>query len=462
MLDSNMSATEIGKLVNTHKIKAVEVVKFYEERIEKYNPSFNAFTYTHFDEAFKRAEEIDKMIENMEYVGPFAGVPFALKDFLSSKIGWTNSHGGVKSLITEDKEDSEFCKAMTKLGGIAIGKTNAPSFGFSALTYNKMYGITKNPFDINRNSGGSSGGSASAVGGGLVPIAEGGDGGGSIRIPSSWCNCVGYKPSVGRVPSVCRPDAWTATHPYCFNSGICKTVEDVITLFNEMSKYNPRDPLSVPIDNKGKSDIDTKCIKIGYTMDWNCFKNIENDIVNAFQESICKLKDMGIHLIQVEPKIKTNIKEILDMWYLSISIDTSYDIEELKKHGINLYEREEELPDHFIEWQKRAYSFNIEDYKRFHHIRTELLDVHEDLFEEVDFIVSPVTTILPPYNDEVEKMDKIDFAMTPFQNFTGHPACSLPISKNKNNLPIGLQIVGKKYCDENLLSLMSFIFKNNK
>ena len=113
-----------------------------------------------------------------------------------------------------------FYAAARSLGAIAIGKTNAPAFGFSGACQNKMYGPTNNPFDLQRTSGGSSGGSAAAVAAGLVLLAEGGDAGGSIRIPSSWCNLFGFKPSIGTVPSYCRPDGWSATHPYCFNGSL--------------------------------------------------------------------------------------------------------------------------------------------------------------------------------------------------------------------------------------------------
>ena len=159
----NLSGLEIGKWVNCKMISPTDVIQYFKDRVEKRNPSINAFTYTKFDEAFKAAKELEKRIESGEYVGPFAGVPVAFKDFLPSKKGWQNSHGGVKSLIRVDDADSEFCKAAEKLGAIPIGKTNAPAFGFSGACQNKLYGATRNPFNIDYTSGGSSGGTAAAV-----------------------------------------------------------------------------------------------------------------------------------------------------------------------------------------------------------------------------------------------------------------------------------------------------------
>ncbi|MBQ4459815.1 MAG: amidase, partial [Clostridia bacterium] len=240
-----LSAAEIGREVNAGHISPTEVVRFFEERIEAHNKDLNAFVYTKFEYAEDAAKQLEERLARGEDVGPFAGVPFALKDFLPSKKGWTHSHGGVKSLIREDPVDSEFTKAMEAAGGIALGKTNAPAYGFRGTTDNKLYGPTRNPFDLRYNAGGSSGGSAAAVAGGLVPIAEGGDAGGSIRIPAAWCNLFGFKASVGTIPSVCRPDAWSATHPYCFNGGLTRTVEDAAILLSYMGHYDPLDPLSL-------------------------------------------------------------------------------------------------------------------------------------------------------------------------------------------------------------------------
>ena len=210
-----LSAVQLGALVNNRQISPVEVMTYFQDRIEKRNPSINALVYTKFDEALAVAKNQEARIARGENLGPLAGVPIALKDFLPSKKGWTASHGGVRSFITVDEYDSVFCAACERLGAIAVGKTNAPSFGFSGCCDNPMYGPTSTPWKVGYNSGGSSGGSASAVADGLVGIAEGGDAGGSIRIPSAWCGCFGFKPSAGLVPSVCRPDAWAATHPYC-------------------------------------------------------------------------------------------------------------------------------------------------------------------------------------------------------------------------------------------------------
>ncbi|MCR5275534.1 MAG: hypothetical protein K6E26_09270, partial [Clostridiales bacterium] len=158
-----LSGVELGKEVRSGHITPTEVIRYFQARIEKRNPSLNAFTYTKFDDAFSDAKALEEKLLHHEEVGPLAGVPVGLKDFLPSKKGWTNSHGGVKSLIREDPEDSMFYIAAREAGAIAVGKTNAPAFAMRGTCDNYLYGPTRNPFDTKFNSGGSSGGSAAAV-----------------------------------------------------------------------------------------------------------------------------------------------------------------------------------------------------------------------------------------------------------------------------------------------------------
>lgn len=255
-----LSAWEIGELVNNREITPTEVVTYFLERIERLNKHVNAFVYVKPEYALSKAKELEKRLDKGEYLGEFAGVPFGLKDFLPDKKGWTSSRGGVKCLVSEDEYNSVFCAAMEAAGGIAIGKTNAPAYGFRGTTDNLMYGPTSTPFNLKYNAGGSSGGSAAAVASGLVPIAEGGDAGGSIRIPASFCNLFGFKAGIGVIPSVCRPDAWSATHPLCCNGGLAKSVKDAAILLNYMNYEARRDPYSLPKTHNFIKETEDFCI----------------------------------------------------------------------------------------------------------------------------------------------------------------------------------------------------------
>lgn len=470
---NELSGAELGRLVNSHEISPVEIIDNTEESINQINESINAFVYTRFDEARDRANQLENRLMKNEDVGPFAGVPAALKDFLPSKKGWTASHGGVRCLKTVDDEDSQFCKAIEQLGGVVVGKTNAPSFGFRGLTDNYMYGPTSTPFKIGYNSGGSSGGSAAAVAAGLVPFAEGGDAGGSIRVPSAWCGVFGFKPSAGIVPSVCRPDAWTATHPYCCGGPITRTVEDAAIILETMMDFDPKDPISVPIVHKQFSNLMNSGIrgmKIGVTHDFDLFPTPDDEIVLAVRDCAKLLREGGAQIHSAHFNIDWSLKEVEQAWLTGICLDTAIDMEIWKKNGFDLdKDHHEDLPEEFFKYNRIALASNAMDYRKFHEIRTNILDSHVSVFEKCDVIIAPVTGCLSVRNarngdtrgpkviggQEVD--DLIGFAYTYLENMTGYPAASVPFGFSKEGLPIGVQVIGRRYFDEDVLKVARVI-----
>lgn len=464
------SAVELGALVNAKVVSPVEVIKYFQERIEKRNPSLNAFTYTRFEEALKVAQHQENLIMGGVSPGLLAGVPVGLKDFLDSKVGWTNSHGGVKSLIRKDLYNSMFWNAASKLGCIAVGKTNAPAFGFSGACENALYGATHTPFDLNRTSGGSSGGSAAAVADGLLLLAESGDAGGSTRLPAGWCNLFGFKASLGTIPSVCRPDAWTATHPYCFNGCEAKTVYDSALMLNYMTEYNPRDPISLPINaSKDFTQLMNKPVKgmkIGFTYDFDLHPHVDPEIRDLLDIALTSLDSADVHIEPVGFNFKHTIEEIMYCWATSISFDTALDLKIWKEQGLDLIkDHRDELPEDFIWFNDIASDIDYVDIRKFNEIRTDILDNFEDAFEKYDFIISPTAICKPMPNAwhgkclEVNghKLDNslsfISFGETPMVNFIGYPSASVPMGLTEDKLPIGMQIIGKQYHDEDVLAL---------
>ncbi len=466
-----LSASEVGELVNKREIKPSEVIKYFIDRIEKRNKSVNAFTFTEFDYALKKAEEYDKKIENGEYLGAFAGVPFALKDFLPNKIGWQSSHGGVKCLIATDTVNSVFCEAMESLGGIAIGKTNAPSYGFRGTTDNKLYGVTKNPFNTEYNAGGSSGGSAVAVADGMVLIAEGGDAGGSIRVPAAFNNLFGFKAGVGTIPSVSRPDAFSASHPYCFNGGLTKTVKDSAILLGAMNYYDGKDPLSRPKSGDYSFEKDIKGKKIAYTLDFGIF-SVEKEVESKFSSAIEELKELGFDLSPVSFEFGHTAMELARLWCFGITVDPAIELNLLKRQGKDLLkEHREEFPEEFIYWKEICDKATIMDMYKFNLGRTKVLDEFERVFEKYDYVLSPVTCVTgirnagdrntkgPSEICGVEVESLIGWCETFLANFSGHPSASIPFGFIGENIPFGIQAISRKYCESDLLSLCGKIEK---
>jgi amidase/aspartyl-tRNA(Asn)/glutamyl-tRNA(Gln) amidotransferase subunit A len=194
------SATELAAAVRTRALSPVEIVDHFLERIETRNPSLNAFVYVAAEEARENARRAEKAVTDGDQLGPLHGVPTALKDLFDFHPGWPSTFGGIRAL-RDNVVDAHctYAERMKAAGAILLGKTNSPVMGFRGTCDNPLFGPTRNPFDTSRNSGGSSGGSAAAVADGLLPLSEGTDGGGSVRIPASWCGVVGYRSS--RVPT---------------------------------------------------------------------------------------------------------------------------------------------------------------------------------------------------------------------------------------------------------------------
>ena len=477
-----LSGIEIGKLVNSGELVPTEIIEYFFDRIEKWNGLLTAYTYTRKDEALKAAEKLEQRLAAGEYCGPFAGVPVCLKDFLPSKKGWTNSHGGVPILTDVDAYDSEFCKAAESLGAIVIGKTNAPAFGFSGACENFQYGATANPFDLNRTSGGSSGGTASAVAAGLATFGEGGDAGGSIRIPAGWCNLFGFKPSLGTVPSVCRPDAWAATHPFCFNGCLTKTVEDSATMLNAMAYYNPRDPFSLPINSNvdfvKQMEMPVSGLRVAVTFDFDLWPVVDHRVKQLTWEVAKKLESAGMTVDLVHFNFKHDVNEIMRTWATWISVDTALDLAAWRARGLHFDgEYCEQVPKEFIKYNQYAAMMNINTFRSFNEVKTDILDNFEDIFESYDLILSPTAICLPMLDSQQghcnrridgkfldSETDFISFAETPLANFVGYPAASVPggmIKEDGQDIPIGVQLIGRQYRDDQVFAVAHTLEKIN-
>src|SRR5262247_4274355 len=237
------SAASLAARIRRKEISPVEAVDSAIARIEAHNPKINALIIFGYDDARKAAKAAEAAIMRGDKVGPLHGLPYAMKDCFDFKRGWVTTFGGIRALKNYVVDTCcMFVERMEEAGAIVVGKTNSPVFGFRGTCDNYMFGPSKNPFDLTKNTGGSSGGSAGAVAAGLLPLCEGTDGGGSIRIPASWCGVYGYKPSFGRVPFPVRPNAFGGTAPFLFEGPITRTVEDAALAMSALAGYDSRDP----------------------------------------------------------------------------------------------------------------------------------------------------------------------------------------------------------------------------
>ena len=460
-------ATELTALIREKKLSPVELMRSTIARIEARNPSLNALVFTDFEGAMAAAREAEEQLMSGAEPGPLFGLPTAIKDLFDFKPGWPATLGGVRAL--EDwRPDLSclFCERIEKAGAIPLGKTNSPVMGFRGVCDNYLFGPTRNPFAPTRNPGGSSGGSAAAVADGLLAMAEGTDGGGSIRIPASWCGLYGYKASWGRVPLKSRPDAFTPAGCFIHEGPLTRTVGDAALTMSVLAGPDSRDPFSLPdqVDWLAATGRDIKGLKIAWTPDFGVFP-VEPVIAETCEKAARAFEELGCVVEPVDFGITRHHLELADLWCKVIMPLNLGAFETFKQFGLDLLaDHRADFPPEYLGWIDRAYAMTVKEQVAAQTVRTEINDKVQAVLDRYDLILSPTLAALPVENDtngntlgpatingeSVERL--IGWCMTYFINFTGHPAASIPAGLAPGNLPVGLQIIGRRWADATVIA----------
>ena len=460
------SATELAARIASGALSPVEVVDAAIDRIERRNPSLTAFVFTAFDEARGSAREAERAVIAGETLGSLHGVPVAIKDLFDFKPGWKSTFGGVRALrdLVIDAR-CVFTERIEAAGAIILGKTNSPVMGFRGTTDNPLFGPSRNPFDTSRNTGGSSGGSAGAVADGLVPLAEGTDGGGSIRIPASWCGVYGLKPSYGRVPFVVRPNGFGSTSPFLAEGPITRTVADAEVALTALNGYDSRDPFALggKIDYRGASNRSIAGMRIAYSPDLGVYP-VDPAVAETVRRAVDAFKEAGAIVEEVTMEIAHSHRELADLWCRMIIPVNCAVLQSFTDGGIDLLgEHRSDFPPEYLRWLDHGFKMDVVGLNRDQEIRTDISDAVAKVLNRYDLLVSPTLACLPVKNaddgntlgpthvngEEVERL--IGWCMTYFFNYTGHPAATVPAGL-ADGLPVGMQIVGQRYADDDVLA----------
>lgn len=462
-----MSATELAARIRRRELSPVEVVDAIICRIEVRNPSLNAFVYHGHDEARKRAIKAEETLMAGSDIGPLHGVPTAMKDLLDFKPGWVTTFGGIRTF--KDFVADFYCtyaERMEQAGAILLGKTNSPVMGLRGTCDNYLFGPSRNPFNLNKNAGGSSGGSAAAVADGLVPIAEGTDGGGSIRIPAAWTGTYGYKASFGRVPLLSRPNAFAGDTPFILEGPITRTVSDAALALQALAGYDARDPYSLDqdIDFSAATTQSIKDWKIAYSPALDVFP-VEPAVAHVVEHAVQAFADAGAIIEKVSLGIERSHMELADLWCRLIMPVGLSVFENFKDQGIDLLtDHRDDLPPEFLAWADRCVNMTVREFFADQEVRTEIFDAIQGIFAEYDLLITPTLACLPVDNandgntlgpqtvngDKVNRL--IGWCLTYFTNFSGHPSASIPAGLTDEDMPVGMQIIGPRYGDEKVLA----------
>jgi amidase/aspartyl-tRNA(Asn)/glutamyl-tRNA(Gln) amidotransferase subunit A len=461
------SAATLAARIRRKEISPVEAVDSAIARIEAHNPKINALIIFGFDDARKAAKAAEAAIMRGDKVGPLHGVPIAMKDCFDFKPGWVTTFGGIRALKNYVVDICcPFVERMEQAGAIVVGKTNSPVFGFRGACDNYMYGPSKNPFDLSKNTGGSSGGSAGAVAAGLLPLCEGTDGGGSIRIPSSWCGVYGYKPAFGRVPFVSRPNAFGGTAPFLFEGPISRTVEDSALAMSALAGFDSRDPYSIEgsVDFMAALRASIAGKTIAYTRDYGIFP-VEPRVVAVVDKAVRAFEEAGARVEEVKVDIRRSQRELSDVWCRFISVMQVRALEGFKQQGIDLQrDHHDDLPPELWHWDEIGRKMTAAQYLADQAVRSEVFDALRTVLDRYDFLVSPTLACVAvdnaadgntvgPREINGEAIDPlIGWCMTYLINYTGNPAATVPAGLADNGLPVGMQIVGRRYADADVFA----------
>jgi amidase/aspartyl-tRNA(Asn)/glutamyl-tRNA(Gln) amidotransferase subunit A len=463
---ANATVVDLAYRVRRRELSPVELIDATIAVIESANDRLNAFVYNGFDDARERARAAERAVMSGEPLGPLHGVPTAMKDLFDFKPGWPSTFGGVRAL--KDFVPDFYCawaERMERAGAIIVGKTNSPVMGFRGTCDNPLFGPSRNPFDSSRNTGGSSGGSAAAVAAGLLPVAEGTDGGGSIRIPASWCGVFGYKQSFGRVPYVARPNAFTGLHPFLFEGALTRTVEDAALVIDAISGYDPRDPFAL----EQRADLvaavrrPIRGWRIAYSPDFDVFP-VDPAVAAVVGDAVRVFEQAGAHVEQVRLGINHDQRELSDLWCrLIIPINVAA-FENFKAGGLDLLgDHRDDFPREYLRWVDEGYALRVPQMMRDEEIRTDIYDAIQRVLADYELLVTPTLACLPVENASdgntkgPERIGQVDvdpligWCLTYPVNFSGHPAASIPAGMS-GGLPVGMQVIGRRYADADVLA----------
>lgn len=445
-----LSATEQSGLIRSKKISATQLIQAHLDQIERLNPTLNAIVTLTAESAMAEAASADKKTAANEAVGVLHGLPVAHKDLFLTK-GVRTTFGSLAFNDFVPDVDSLPVERLKRAGGISLGKTNTPEFGAGSQTFNAVFGSTPNPYDLTKTCGGSSGGGAVALASGMISIADGTDLGGSLRNPASFCNLVGIRPSVGRVPSWPESLGWyTMSVP----GPMARTVQDIALAMAAMSGPDDRSPIS--LEAPGEMFLNPlaksfKGCKIAFSANLGGLP-VEPEVAKVVESTRAVFQELGCEVINDEPDI-SEADEIFMLWR---AWRTELRITPLLK------EHRAQIKDTVIWNAEQGLPITGPQLVRAEAKRTELYHRMREFFKKYDFLVLPVSQVAPFSIDQeypaeingVKMKTYIDWQKSAYHiSAMGNPAISVPAGFTSDNLPVGIQIVGRHRDDFGILQL---------
>jgi amidase len=448
-------AVAIAGMLRRREVSAREVVSAHIARIEAFDPVINAIVTRTFDAGMSRAAAADDAMASGRTVGLLHGLPVAHKD-LADTAGVRTTYGSPLFATNVPQHDALVVERMTHAGAISLGKTNVPEFGAGSHTVNPVFGATHNPYRHDRSAGGSSGGAAAALAARMIALADGGDLGGSLRNPASFCNVVGLRPSPGRVPGWPYSDV---ADMFSVSGPMGRTVADAALLLAVLAGPDPRVPLALdqpppavsdPAQIRALLEKDLAGIRVAWSPDLGL--PVEPDVLAVLTPARQVLAELGCHVTDATPDL-ADADEVFRTFRAFAFATFRADL--LTEHP--------DLIGPNVTWNiQRGLELTIADLSRATVLRAELADRVSAFFADVDVLACPVSQVAP-FDVTLDWVHEINgqplhtyldwMASCYLISATGLPAISVPAGFTAAGLPVGLQLVGRRRGDWDLLAV---------
>lgn len=442
------SAIELASLIREKQVSPVEVTETILARIEALNPRLKAFCLVTADVARAAAREAEIAVAKGEPLGPLHGVPVSIKDVIFTRgIRTTGGSRLFAELVPE--QDAVAVARLRANGAVILGKTSTSEFGHKAVTESPLFGITRNPWNLDLTPGGSTGGGAAAVASGLGPLALGTDGGGSVRIPAAFCGVFGFKPSFGRVPEYPGFPGWD----HVSHTGpITRSVRDAAAMLDVIAGSDDRDRHSLPSEPGtylAACDGDIRGLHVAWTPDLG-YAAVDPEVRTLCENAAAEFESLGCHVEVVNPGWESP----------EASFSTIVAAQFYGTWSDHLPADEAVLDPTFVKFVRHGGSISARDYVRALAAVTTYWQEVQTFLARFDLLLTPATAV-PPFpagqspprevaGEAVSVLGWMPFTY-PF-NLTGQPAASVPAGFTEAGLPVGLQIVGRRHADRTVLA----------
>jgi amidase len=442
------SASELLALIANKDLSVEEVLLAHLEQIERTNPKVNAICTLVADQAIDQARDLDRRLAQGGEPGALFGLPIAIKDLnLTKGIRTTFGSPIYKDFVPGT--DELFVERIKAAGALVIGKTNTPEFGAGSQTFNTLFGATRNPYDLGRTAGGSSGGAGAALACGMIPIADGSDLGGSVRNPANFNNVVGLRPSPGRIPRYPHEDAWDTMSVV---GPMARSVADVALLLSVMAGEDPRDPVSISgatAQFDETSGCDCSALRVAWSKNLGQFP-VQQAVLEVLDGAVAGISDLGCSVEEDHPDFSGAGEIFQTLRAASFAAG----------HHQDLADHRHLIKDSVIWNTERGLELSALDVSMAQQQRTRLYHRVRRFFERYNFLLLPVSQVVP-FSIDTEWVEEIEgVKMTSyidwmkscsFITLTAHPAISVPCGFTGDGLPVGIQVVGKYRGEQELL-----------